>query len=81
MKILLGDFNAKVGREAIFKPTITNENLHDKWSRSISMFGPKRHEVTGDWRKVRKEELHNVYSSPSIIRIKSRRMRLVGHVA
>jgi hypothetical protein len=40
------------------------------------IFGPKRDEVTGGWRKLHTEELHNVYSSPSIIRmIKSRRMR------
>jgi hypothetical protein len=41
-----------------------------------------RGEVTGDWRKLHKEELHDLYSSPSIIRImKSRRMRWMGHVA
>jgi hypothetical protein len=46
------------------------------------IFGPKRDEVTGGWRKLRNEELHSLYSSPSIIRmIKSRRMRGVGHVA
>jgi hypothetical protein len=46
------------------------------------IFGPKRDEVTGGWRKLHNEELHNLYSSPSIIRmIKSRRMRLTGHVA
>jgi hypothetical protein len=40
------------------------------------MFGPKRDEVTGEWRKLHNEELHNFYSSPNIIRtIKSRRMR------
>jgi hypothetical protein len=40
------------------------------------IFGPKRNEVTGDWRKLYNEELHNLYSSSSIIRmIKSRRMR------
>jgi hypothetical protein len=47
-----------------------------------NIFGPKRGGVTGGWRKLHNEELHNLYSSPSIIRIiKSRRMRWVGHVA
>jgi hypothetical protein len=46
------------------------------------MFGPKRDEVTGDWRKLHNGELHNLYSSPDIIRqIKSRRMGWAGHVA
>jgi hypothetical protein len=46
------------------------------------IFGPKRDEVTGRWRKLHSEELHNLYSSPSIIRmIKSRRMRWAGHIA
>jgi hypothetical protein len=46
------------------------------------IFGPKRDEVTGEWRKLHNEEFHDLYSSPSIIRkIKSRRMRWVGHVA
>jgi hypothetical protein len=46
------------------------------------IFGPKRDEVTGEWRKLHSDELHNLYSSPNIIRqIKSMRMRWVGHVA
>jgi hypothetical protein len=46
------------------------------------IFGPKRDEVTGGWRKLHNEELYNLYSSPSIIRmIRSRRMRWAGHVA
>jgi hypothetical protein len=46
------------------------------------IFGSKRDEVTGDWRKLHNEELHNLYSSPSIIRIiKSRRMGWSWHVA
>jgi hypothetical protein len=45
------------------------------------IFGPKRDEVTEDWRKLHNEDLHNLYSSPNIIRmIKSRRMRWAGHV-
>jgi uncharacterized membrane protein len=43
------------------------------------IFGPKRDEVTGGWRKLHDEKLHNPHSFPSIIRmIKSRRMRWVG---
>jgi len=46
------------------------------------IFGPKREEVTGEWRKLHKEELNNLYSSLNIVRvIKSRRMRWAGHVA
>jgi hypothetical protein len=46
------------------------------------IFGPKRDEATGEWRKLHNEELRDLYSSPSIIRIiKSRSMRLAGHVA
>jgi hypothetical protein len=46
------------------------------------VFGPKRNEVTGGWRELHNEELHNFYSSPIIIKmISSRRMRWTRHVA
>jgi hypothetical protein len=45
------------------------------------ILGPKRDEVRGEWRKLHNEELCDLYSSPSISMIKSRRMRLAGHVA
>jgi hypothetical protein len=46
------------------------------------IFGPNREEVTGEWRKLHHEEIHDLYSSPSIIRIiKARRMRWAGHIA
>jgi hypothetical protein len=46
------------------------------------IFGPKRDEVTGGWRRLHNEELHGLYSSPSIFRvIKARKMRWAGHVA
>jgi len=46
------------------------------------IFGPKRDEVRGDWRKLHNEEFNDLYSSPNILRvIKSRRMRWAGHVA
>jgi hypothetical protein len=50
-------------------------------NRLLRIFGPKRDEVTGEWRKLHNEELHDLYSLPSIIRIgKTRRMRWTGHV-
>jgi len=46
------------------------------------IFGPRRDEVTGEWRRLHNEKLNDMYSSPNIVRvIKSRRMRWAGHVA
>ena len=46
------------------------------------VFGPKRVEVTGEWRKLHNEELNDLYSLPNIMRVvKSRRMSWAGHVA
>jgi hypothetical protein len=48
----------------------------------MKILGPKRDEVTGEWRRLRNEELYELYSSSNIIRvIKSRRMTWTGHVA
>jgi hypothetical protein len=46
------------------------------------IFGPKRNEATGEWRKLHNGELHNLYSSPDVNKqVKSRRMRWAGYVA
>jgi len=46
------------------------------------IFGPRRDEVTGEWRRLHNEKVNDLYSSPNIVRvIKSRRMRTAGHVA
>jgi hypothetical protein len=45
------------------------------------IFGPKRDEVTGEWRKLPNEKIHDLYTSPSIIRINKEMMRWEGHVA
>jgi len=46
------------------------------------IFGPRRDQVTGEWRRLHNEELNGLYPSPNIVRvIKSRRMRWTGHVA
>ena len=66
---------------------------HWHWGRNLGWWclgigcwgelsGPRRYEVTREWRKLHNEELNDLYSSPSIVRvIKSRRMRWVGYVA
>jgi hypothetical protein len=57
-----------------------NEKFENRVLRRI--FGPKRDDVTGEWRKLHIEELSDLYWSPNIVRvIKSRRMRWAGHVA
>jgi hypothetical protein len=60
----------------------------ERWLRVLEnmvlrrLFGPKRDEVIGEWRKLHNEELNNLYSLPNIVRVvKSRRMRWAGHVA
>jgi hypothetical protein len=46
------------------------------------IFGPKRDDITGEWRKLHNEELNDLYCSPNIVLVKtSRRMRWAGHVA
>jgi len=48
----------------------------------LRIFGPRRDEVTREWRRLHNEDVNNLYSSPNILRvIKSRRMRWAGHVA
>jgi hypothetical protein len=57
------------------------QRLRKSENRVLRIFGPKRDEVTGGWRKLQNEELHNLYSPSSIIIMnKSRRMRWAGHV-
>ena len=53
--------------------------LENKGLRRI--FGPKRDEMTGEWRKLHSDELNDLYSSPSIVQLIKSRMRWVGNVA
>jgi hypothetical protein len=67
-----------------WSPTLREEDSLRVFENRVlrRIFGPKRNEVTGGCRKLHNEELRNLYSSPSVIRmIKSRRMRCAGHVA
>jgi len=64
----------------IFQKDRVYNNLGCAWLGIL--FGPKRDEVTGEWRKLHNEELNGLYSSQNIVRvIKSRIMRWAGHVA
>jgi hypothetical protein len=62
--------------------TVKKETCYEMLRALRRIFGRKRDEVTGVWRKLHDEELHGLYSLPSIVRvIKARRMRWAGHVA
>jgi hypothetical protein len=67
-----------------WSPTLREEHRLRVFENRVlrRIFGPKRDEVTGEWRKLHNKELHDLYSPTSIIRIiKSRRMRWAGNVA
>jgi hypothetical protein len=87
---LLNEFVAHYGNRVIlygretWSLTLREEHKVKLFENRVlrRIFGPKRDEVTGEWRKLHSEELHILYSSPDIIRqIKSRRMRWAEHVA
>jgi hypothetical protein len=64
--------------------TLREDHIHKVYENRVlrRVLGPKRDEVMAEWRNLRTEKLHDLYLSPSIIRmIKSRRMRWAGHVA
>jgi hypothetical protein len=71
------------GFETCFLTSRVEHKLREFENRVLrKLFGPKRNKVMGGWEKLHNEELHNLYYSPSKIRInKSRRMRWTGHGA
>jgi hypothetical protein len=71
------------GCEALFLTLRLEQRLRVFENRVLRrIFGPKRDEVTREWRRLHNEELHAVYSSPNILRvIKSRRVSWAGHIA
>jgi len=67
-----------------WSPTLQEERKLRVFEKMVlrRIFGPRRNEVAGEWRRLHIEELNDLYSSPNIVRvIKSRRMRWAGHVA
>jgi hypothetical protein len=63
-------------------PTLREKHILEvPENRMLRISGPKREKIGGWWRNLHNEQLPNLYSSPNIIMIKSRRMRLEGHVA
>jgi hypothetical protein len=75
-------FGTTTVEEIANDPTIMLSCCHNVLVRFLrTIFGPKRDEVTGKWRKLHSEELNILYSSPNIRQIKSRRIRWAGHVA
>jgi hypothetical protein len=84
VKIFLSIYNFKTWSLTLRTWSLTLRKVHSLRvfeNMVLRIFGQKKNEVTGRWRTLHKEELHNLYSSPSIIRIiKSRRMRWAEHV-